>query len=90
MNKSEVILKIASKTNSSKASASRMLEAFEEVLTEALANGDDVRLNGLGVFSVTGRAARTGSNPKTGDTIHIPAKKVAKFKPAAALQAAVQ
>ena len=90
MNKSEVILKIADKAGTSKAAVSKVIDAFSETLREALASGDDVRINGVGVFSISNRAARKGSNPQTGEALVIPAKKVVKFKPASALQDSVQ
>ena len=69
------------KTDSAKA-----LDAFITAVTKSLKAGEEVRLVGFGTFGVSERAATTGRNPRTGDTINIPARKVAKFKPGKALQ----
>ena len=58
-------------------------------VAKALKKGDEVRLVGFGTFGVSKRAATTGRNPRTGETIKIPARKVAKFKPGKALQDSV-
>ena len=75
MNKAELIESIASK-----AATAVLLNATLEVLSEALARGDNVQLIGFGTFSVSERSARTGRNPQTGKKIKIAAKKVARFK----------
>lgn len=89
MNKSQLTDKIASEADISKASAGRALDAFIETVTGALAEGDQVALIGFGTFSVRDRAARTGRNPQSGETIEIPAAKIPAFKPGKALKDAV-
>jgi DNA-binding protein HU-beta len=89
MNKAELIAKVAESTGLSKAAAGRALKEYLDAIGEALACGDKVTLVGFGTFSVSQRAARTGINPQTGNAIKIPAKKVAKFKPGAALATSV-
>jgi len=89
MNKSELIDAMASDAGISKAAAKKALESFTENVTAALKKGDKVSLVGWGTFSVSKRAARTGRNPQTGDTIQIAAKNVAKFKAGAGLSDAV-
>ncbi len=79
MNKAELIESIANKANASKAATAVLLNATLEVLSEALARGDNVQLIGFGTFSVSERSARTGRNPQTGKEIKIAAKKVARF-----------
>ena len=64
----------------SKAEASRAVEAFTEVVKKALKKGDSVSLVGFGTFTVRERAARTGRNPRTGETIQIKASKNPAFK----------
>lgn len=85
MNKAELIEAIASKADLTKADAKKALDAFIETTSKSLKKGDRVALVGFGSFSVAKRAARTGRNPKTGQYMQIPAKKVVKFKPGADL-----
>lgn len=80
MNKSELVDAIAEKSGLSKADAKKALDAFTGTVSETLQKGDKIALVGFGSFSVSERAARTGKNPKTGQPIEIPAKKVVKFK----------
>lgn len=80
MNKTELIAAIAEKAELTKADARRALEAFQEVIKEEMKAGNKVAMIGFGTFSVTKRAARKGTNPQTGQTIKIPAKKSVRFK----------
>jgi DNA-binding protein HU-beta len=80
MNKAELIAHIADHAELTKTSANAALDAFIDAVTKSLKKGGKVTLVGFGTFSVSKRAARTGRNPKTGATIKIKAKKVAKFK----------
>ncbi|MEL0036724.1 MAG: HU family DNA-binding protein [Gammaproteobacteria bacterium] len=89
MNKSELIDAIASEADISKASAGRALDSMINSITGALSGGDSVSLVGFGTFSVKERAARTGRNPQTGETIQIKAAKVPGFKAGKALKDAV-
>lgn len=88
MNKSEFIAAVAAKANASKAATSAIIDAAMETITEALARGENVQFVGFGSFSVQERKARTGRNPQTGKEMKIPAKKVVRFRPGAALSAA--
>ncbi len=85
MNKTELINAIASQAGLSKAQAGEAVDAFTDSITKALKKGDKVTLVGFGTFSVVHKKAREGRNPKTGKTIKIAAKKVAKFKAGKAL-----
>lgn len=89
MNKSELIDAIAASADLSKASAGRALDAMVDAITGALKDGDSVALVGFGTFAVKDRAARTGRNPQTGETIEIKAAKVPGFKAGKALKDAV-
>lgn len=89
MNKSELIDVIALSADISKAAAGRALEATVDSITEALQAGDQVALVGFGTFQVKDRAARSGRNPQTGETIQIKASKVPGFKAGKALKDAV-
>ena len=72
-NKSDVVTKIAQKSNLTKAQAEASLNAFQEVLVESLESGEGLRLTGVFSAERVKRAARTGRNPRTGETIKIPA-----------------
>mgnify|MGYP002663100680 CR=1 FL=1 len=89
MNKSELIDSIADKSGLNKTQAGDALNAVMESVGEALEAGDSISLVGFGTFSVGKRAARTGRNPRTGESIKIKAAKVPKFRPGKALKDAV-
>ncbi|MBY6203924.1 HU family DNA-binding protein [Halomonas denitrificans] len=80
MNKSELVDAIADNAELSKADAGRALDGMIAAVTKALKKGDTVSLVGFGTFSVKKRAARTGRNPATGETIKIKASKTPSFK----------
>lgn len=80
MNKSELITKIAEKTDMTKKDAEKALKAFVESVEEALVAGEKVQLVGFGTFEVKARAARQGQNPRTKEKIDIPASKAPVFK----------
>ena len=86
MNKSELIAAIAAKTGETKKDAEAALNAFVNVVTEALVKGDKVQLVGFGSFEVRKRAARKGRNPQTKEEIKIPASKAPVFKAGKALK----
>ncbi|BAY99920.1 histone family protein DNA-binding protein [Tolypothrix tenuis PCC 7101] len=79
MNKSELVDVVAAKANMTKKQADEVLCAFLSVVTEAVANGDKVTLIGFGSFERRERSEREGRNPKTKETITIPATKVPAF-----------
>ena len=89
MNKSDLIDAIAESAGLSKADAGRALDGFVDAITGALKAGQSVSLVGFGTFSVRDRAARTGRNPRTGETIQIAASKNPAFKAGKALKDAV-
>lgn len=89
MNKSELVDAVAEAADLSKASATRALDAALDTITAALKSGDQVTLVGFGTFSVRPRAARTGRNPRTGESIEIKASNNPGFKAGKALKDAV-
>ena len=89
MNKSELIEQMATSADISKASAGRALDAALSAVTVALKKGQLVTLVGFGTFYVGKRAARTGRNPRTGESIKIKAAKSPKFRAGKALKDAV-
>ena len=86
MNKAELIEAVADATDTSKAEASRTLDAVLDSISGALSKGDSVALVGFGTFNVRERAARMGRNPQTGATMQIAASKVPGFKAGKALK----
>ena len=90
MTKAELIEKIATKANTTKASAERALNAFLDSVKGVLAKNGKLTLTGFGTFAVEKRSERKGRNPRTGATIKIPASKVVKFRPGKALKEAVK
>jgi DNA-binding protein HU-beta len=89
MNKGELIDAVSAQTGLAKAEATRAVDAVIESVTGALKSGDAVSLVGFGTFLVKARAARSGRNPRTGETIEIAASKVPGFKAGKALKDAV-
>lgn len=89
MNKTELIDAVADSADLSKADAGRAVDAVISSVTKALKGGDSVTVVGFGTFQVRERAARSGRNPKTGDTIQIAASKNPAFKAGKALKDAV-
>lgn len=89
MNKTELVEAVASAADLSKAASARAVDAVIEAISNALKSGDEVALVGFGTFSVKERAARTGRNPQTGETIQIAASKNPSFKAGKALKDAV-
>ena len=80
MNKVELVAAIAEKSELTKVDVEKALKAFIDTVTDELKNGGKVQLVGFGTFEVGERAERQGRNPKTGETITIPASKSPKFK----------
>lgn len=89
MNKNELIATIAEKSGLTKKDAGAALDVAVEAITEALKKDDKVQLVGFGSFWVKERKARTGKNPRTGESVKIPATKVPVFKAGKALKDAV-
>lgn len=89
MNKAELIEAVAEQADMTKADAGRAVDAVVSAITAALKQQNDVALVGFGTFTVRERAARSGRNPQTGETINIAAAKVPAFKAGKALKDAV-
>ena len=90
MNKTELVAAVAAKAELSKKDAEAAVNAVFDSVKDALAEGDKVSLICFGTFSVKTRAARTGLNPRTKETIEIPESKVPAFKAGSALKDAVK
>ncbi len=89
MNKSELIAEVAEKAGLTKWDADAAVKAVVDSITEALVNGDKVQLVGFGTFEVRERAARFGRDPRTGESMEIPASKAPAFKVGQGLKDAV-
>ncbi len=89
MNKNDLIAEVADATGLTKADAAKAVDAVLDSVTNTLKKGDEVRLVGFGTFTVAKRAASEGRNPRTGETIKIPASKRPKFSAGKALKDAV-
>lgn len=80
MKKTELIAAIAEQSGLSKKDAEKALTATIDTIIKAVAEGDKIQLTGFGTFEQRQRNARTGCDPRTGNTIEIPASKVPAFK----------
>ena len=89
MNKTELIAAVAEKTGMTKKDAERVINATVDTITEALVKGEKVSMSGFGIFEVKAREARVGRNPRTKETIQIPATRLPAFKASKALKDAV-
>lgn len=89
MNKAELIDAVSGQTGLQKSDAAKAVDAVFDSISAALKAGDTVAVLGFGTFAVKERAARSGRNPRTGETIEIAATKVPGFKAGKALKDAV-
>ena len=80
MNKTELIATVAEKSGITKKDAERVINATFETVAAELKKGEKVQISGFGIFEVKEREARVGRNPRTKETIQIPASKVPAFK----------
>jgi DNA-binding protein HU-beta len=90
VNKTELIAKVAEKSDMTKKDAELVVNGVFEVIEEALASGDKVQLVGFGTFEKRSRAARIGRNPQTGEEIQIEESTVPAFKPGNTLKEKVK
>ena len=90
MNKHDLIAKIAQDTGATKSSAAATVEAMLDTMTRALKKGDAVTFVGFGTFKTTQRRARVARNPRTGDAIKIPKRRVVRFTAGKTLKSAVR
>ena len=80
MNKTELVAAVAEKVGLTKKDAERVVNATVETITETLIKGEKVQISGFGNFEVKAREARVGRNPRTKETIQIPATRLPQFK----------
>ena len=89
MNKAELIDAVSAKSGLTKADTDRAFKAFVETVSETMAKGESIVLVGFGTFLVRDRQARSGRNPRTGETISIESAKIPAFKAGKTLKYAV-
>lgn len=89
LNKTDLVNNVAQDTGLSKKDAEKAVKSTMDAISKELSSGGSITLIGFGTFSVMERKARTGKNPRTGESISIAAKKVARFKPGKALSTMV-
>jgi len=90
MNKADVIARVNETLGGTKADSERAVDTVIDTIVNSLKAGEEVSIAGLGIFEAKMRAARTGRNPRTGESIQIPAMRVPKFRAAKALKDAVK
>lgn len=90
MNKAAIVDAIHTKLGGTKVQAEEVVDTMIDSIVNTLKKGDEVSIAGLGIFSTKTRAARQARNPRTGETISVPAMRVPKFRPAKALKDAVK
>jgi DNA-binding protein HU-beta len=89
MTKNQFISKLAEKMGKPKTEVAETIDVVFDAITQTMLSGDSVNISGFGIFRVSDRKARMGRNPRTGEEIHIPAKKTPKFRPSKTLKEAV-
>jgi DNA-binding protein HU-beta len=89
VNKNDLVAHIVESTGVGKGETNKVVDGVFQAIQSALSKGEEVRVVGFGTFTVAQREASTGRNPRTGETINIPASKMPKFKPGKALKDAL-
>ncbi len=90
MNKQALVDVVHEVIGGTKAGAEKVVDVLIDSIISTLKKGEDVSIAGLGIFTVKERAARTARNPRTGETVQVPAMSVPKFKAAKAMKDAVK
>ncbi|MBN1793839.1 MAG: integration host factor subunit beta [Candidatus Omnitrophica bacterium] len=81
MTKKDIVLQVANETGIKQVDVKKVVQRTLDHIVDALAKGERVELRNFGVFKTKSRRGRTGRNPRTGDEVPVPPKKVAVFKP---------
>ncbi len=81
MTKKDIVLKISQEIGAKQVDVKRVVQRTLDCVVESLSQGEKVELRNFGVFKVKARRGRTGRNPRTGQTVPVPPKRVAVFKP---------
>ncbi len=89
MTKDELVAKVAEQSSLKKADVQKTLDSMIETIIATIKAGEKVNITNLGIFKVKDKKARVARNPKTGESIQVPAKKAPKFIPSKNLKEAV-
>lgn len=89
MNKADILIAVCNETTLQKTDVEAAYNAVFRHLGAALARGEEVKIHGFGTFSISRRNARVGRNPRTGETIEVPAARVAKWQPSKTLKTSI-
>ncbi|MBL7070267.1 MAG: integration host factor subunit beta [Candidatus Omnitrophica bacterium] len=81
MTKKDIILKVSDETNLKQIDVKKVVQKTLDCITEALVRGEKIELRNFGVFKIKQRKSRTGRNPRTGQAVPVPPRKVVVFKP---------
>ena len=88
--KKDIVMKVSNSTNLTQIDVKKIVQRTLDVIVESLEEGHTVELRNFGVFKVKTRRGRLGRNPRTGDEVAVPEKKVVVFKPGLILKAKVK
>ena len=81
MTKKDIVLKVSDETNLKQIDVKKVVQKTFDCIVEALARGEKIELRNFGVFKIKQRKSRTGRNPRTGQVVPVPPRKVVVFKP---------
>jgi nucleoid DNA-binding protein len=81
MTKKDIILKVSDETNLKQTDVKKIVQKTFDYMVEALVRGEKIELRNFGVFKIKERKSRTGRNPRTGQVVPVPSRKVVVFKP---------
>ena len=81
MTKKDIVLRVASETGLKQLDVKKVVQHSLDAIVESLSKGDTVELRNFGIFKVKSRKGRTGRNPRTGEKVPVPPKRVVTFKP---------
>jgi nucleoid DNA-binding protein len=90
MTKKDIILKVSDDTNIKQIDVKRVVQKTFDCIVEALVRGEKIELRNFGVFKIKQRKSRTGRNPRTGQVVPVPPKKVVIFKPGLEMKSTVK
>jgi len=81
MTKKDIILKVSDETNLKQTDVKKIVQKTFDFMVESLVRGEKIELRNFGVFKIKARKSRTGRNPRTGQVVPVPPRKVVVFKP---------
>ena len=90
MTKKDIVMKVSNDTNVAQIDVKKVVQRTLDAIVESLERGETVELRNFGVFKVKSRRGRIGRNPRTGQEVQVPEKKVVVFKPGLILKSKVK